>query len=213
MSYSSWHNRDTKSGLVMHEALNLKRYVSKSDMAGFAHQVLIMAIAVILIISGIGYYVSTRPKNNRALAIAGEEWCVESGTLGQACLNARIGGPLVHIYIHRGQPNNYFDFQQRGDYYVLMATGTTNPRWHNQCIGNAYNKPDTTTTSLNPCGSGWGTNFIDYKNCKDIYGNTGIEWKNVHSGKFLAPGNSPGGYQSNTPFILNGPETCFTIFS
>jgi hypothetical protein len=189
---------------------NVRKIMSKKGLgqSGIAHDALAIGIVVVLVISSIGFYVSSRAKN-RAHAISGNQWCVESTVLGQACLNAWNGGPFVRVYIHRGQPNNYFDLRNNsGDIYNLRATGTSNTRWNNQCIGDAYNNRDLASikyqTSLDSCGVGWGTNFT-----VEICSN-GVAFKNVHSGKYLAPGD----FGNGAPFVLNGTKSagCFDEF-
>jgi hypothetical protein len=192
------------------KAKSKKKYFKKfPKRVGLTRKVLFLGLAFVLVVGGVGYYTTTRARN-RVLAASGFEYCVES-IFGQACLNAWNGGPFVNVYTHRGVANNYFEvLQENNDDDIIKATGTSNARWNGQCIGDAYNNSNLQAinyeTSLDPCGSGWGTYFTEYS-CTG----GGTAFKDVHSGKFLAPGN----FSNGANFTLNGPTPssgCFTIY-
>jgi hypothetical protein len=185
--------------------------------AGVSRGMMAVAAAVVLTIGGVGYYASTQ-LSNRAQASSSRQYCIKSLS-GLACLNAWNGGPYVNVYQHTGAINNYFWWHKAyNGHYMLTATGTYNTRWNGQCIGDASNNPSFYDTSLDQCpstltsaGGGWGTNFYPPVNCSNAYG-SGIAFRNVHTGYYLAPGD----YQNGAAWNLGGTgpasDYCFTTY-
>lgn len=121
------------------------------------------------------------------------------------CLNAWNGGPWVNDYTG-GNPaavgNNYFnDLCITGHPCPIQFTG--GGAWNGYCIGDAYNDPGHADASLDPCGSGWGTNFNEIS----CGGGIGVEFYNLHWKGYLGP---PDGAVNGSHWYLNKPTPyCF----
>jgi hypothetical protein len=137
-----------------------------------------------------------------ASAVSGSEFCYNNG--GYACLNSWGGGPWVKVYTGGpdGTQNNYFTAEQLNgsDPASWVIKDTAGNAWNGKCIGDAYNKPGRADTSLDPCGTGWGTNFQAFGCIFNGY--TGFAFKNNHWGGWLGP---PDKYVNGSPFYLNKP--------
>jgi hypothetical protein len=153
-------------------------------------------------------------------ALSGE-FCYYGTSSGLwACLNAWGGGPWVKAYTGgpNGTENNYFEAVQETDgYWYIAYTGNPTSPWYGYCIGDAYNKSGNADTSLDPCGTGWGTNFRlvhgpGYNGCPT--GNY-YAFENIHWPGWLGPiGNPTGGWTNGSVFYLNKPqEFCFGLYS
>ena len=148
-----------------------------------------------------------------ASAASGQQFCFNNG--GWACLNSWNGGPYVKVFTGgpNGTQNNYFTIIRTGSYYGIEDTAGN--AWNGRCIGDAKNDPHLADTSLDACGTGWGTNFIVF------FGNgtngcpTGSDaFYNNHWGGWLGP---PDHWVNGSPFYLNKPSTgpayCFEVHS
>lgn len=125
----------------------------------------------------------------------GLQWCYYSGKF--ACLNAWGGGPWVDTYTggpEDNDTNQMFSTVTEGSYTDLSWTGGSG-----ECIGDAYNSSSYADTSLDPCGSGWGTNFTEGSSgCPQ-----GDDWfYNSHWKGYLGP---VANWTNGSHFYLNKP--------
>jgi hypothetical protein len=148
-----------------------------------------------------------------ASAASGKQFCFNNG--GWACLNSWGGGPWVNVYTGgpNGTQNNHFTIIKTGAYYGIEDTAGN--AWNGKCIGDANNKSGDARTSLDPCGTGWGTNFV-------IVFGTGTDgcpagtdaFYNNHWGGWLGP---PDNWVNGSHFYLNKPfhgaVYCFQVHS
>jgi len=165
---------------------------------------LILATAITLSAGGLAAPAVTSA--TPAAAASGNQICYSNppGT-GYACVNAWNGGPFVKVYT-LGAGNNDFTMISLGNgNYGLKDTGNNN--WAGNCVGDAYNDPNRADTSLNACGSGWGTNFTtSTSGCPAGW----IAFHNNHWNGWLGP---PDSYGNGSPFYLNkGAKICFEFF-
>jgi hypothetical protein len=141
-----------------------------------------------------------------AHAASGNQICY-SNPIGQhyACLNAWNGGPFVKVYT-LGAGNNDFTMINLGGGNVGLEDSGDNP-WASNCVGDAYNDQNHADTSLDACGSGWGTNFTtSTSGCPAGW----IAFHNNHWNAWLGP---PDSYGNGSPFYLNKPnKICFEFF-
>lgn len=121
-------------------------------------------------------------------------------------LNAWNGGPFVNVYHGCANPNGFFTILTGSTYVQLEFTG--GGAWNGQCIGDAYNLPGRSDTSLDSCNpAGWGTNFVLRSTGYCDSGEAAFQ--DAHTGGWLGPG-SP--YGDGTPFYLNKSGFyCFSI--
>jgi hypothetical protein len=144
-------------------------------------------------------------------ATSGLQYCRDTGEW--ACLNAWGGGPWVDVYtggVDRNDSNQQFT--------VIVTNAATNAveieftggsAWNGKCVGDAYNGANYADTSLDPCGTGWGTNFTEGSSgCSQ-----GEYWfKNAHWTGYLGPSSS--GFSNGSHFYLNNRgKTCFGLWT
>jgi len=151
----------------------------------------------------------------KSSAVSGQQYCFYNG--GWACLNSWSGGPWVKVFT--GGPNhtqnNYFTLigGSTGSNWNLEDTGGN--AWSGNCIGDAENNSGRADTSLDACGTGWGTNFtIAYGTGSNGCPDNTILFEDNHWGGWLGPPNNwvnGSSFYLNKP--LNGPLYCFQIFS
>lgn len=143
-----------------------------------------------------------------ASAASGQQFCYYSG--GYACLNAWGGGPWVDVYTSPNTQNNDFTIigGSTGSNWQIEDTGGN--AWSGSCVGDAYNESGQADTSLDPCGTGWGTNFtIAYGTGDNGCPDGTVMFYNNHWGAYLGP---PNGYANGSHFYLNVPEViCFRM--
>ncbi len=137
-------------------------------------------------------------------AASGVEYCNN----GTECLNAWNGGPYVNVENGFPLTNNYFEASNDTASGSWFIEDTDGGHWDGSCIGDWYNSPDYSNSSLDPCPSetssgGWGTNW-SYHSCDS---NNGVAFQNNHYGGWLSPTGSANG----DPFNNDGPYTCFVI--
>ncbi len=163
------------------------------------YKIALITSAIVLIA---GFSMTFGSSTAHALVL-GNEYCI-----GTECLNAWNGGPYVNVENGFPLTNNYFTAANdtaSGSWYIEDTDGG---HWDGNCIGDWYNSPDYSNSSLDPCpsetsGGGWGTNW-SYHSCDD--GN-GVAFKNNHTGGYLYPTGSANGDAFNN----DGPYTCFVI--
>lgn len=149
----------------------------------------------------IGTVLVTGISEASASAPSGFEYC-----LGYDCLNSWNGGPWVNVYTGgTGTPNNYFTvFCTATGNCTIKDTGGN--AWAGHCIGDAYNDPNNASTSLDVCGSGWGTNFKAVDSGCSI---TSLAFYNVHWKGYLGP---PSGAVNGSHWYLNKTQKyCFNM--
>lgn len=128
------------------------------------------------------------------------QYCYSDGNVW-ACLNAWNGGPWVRVYENVGTTNNNFEIMETpNNFWVIQYFGKGNP--NGGCVGDAYNQSGRADASLDPCGSGWGTNFILVPNPP---GGGKFAFYNNHWRGWLCPSNN---YNNGTPFYLNSNQEC-----
>jgi len=133
--------------------------------------------------------------------VFGNEYC-----LTYDCLNSWNGGPWVNVYTGGadGTPNNYFTVLCNTTTGNCTIEDTGGNAWAGHCIGDAYNDPNNASTSLDVCGSGWGTNF---KYVTSGCGPIGVAFYNNHWKGYLGP---PSGAVNGSHWYLNKPtKYCF----
>lgn len=160
----------------------------------------VLAAAILL---SIGTVLVTGIPEASASAPSGNEFC-----FGSDCLNSWNGGPWVNVFTGgpNGTPNNGFTLIGFGNTVNIEDTGGN--AWDGKCIGDAYNDSVHADTSLDPCGSGWGTNFtLVTKGCAI---NAGAFYNN-HWGGYLGP---PNGAVNGSHWYLNkSTPYCFTEYN
>jgi hypothetical protein len=176
------------------------------------HRIGVSAGAIIL---SIGAVLATGMPE--ASAASGQQFCYDNG--GYACLNSWGGGPYVNVYT--GGPNTQNnDFTliggSNGNNWNLEDTGGN--AWSGKCIGDASNESGQANTSLDPCGTGWGTNFtIAYGTGDNGCPDNTIELYDNHWNGYLGPKNTNGSGNTNgSAFYLNKPKStplCFEMFN
>jgi hypothetical protein len=141
------------------------------------------------------------PATGQQEVLLSGEFCYNHGGPPWACLNSWDGGPWVKAYTAGpdGTDNNYFEVNllSNGD---LTIQDIAQNAWKGKCIGDAYNNSGRADTSLNPCATGWGTNFALVAGCPD---NT-IGFYDLHWKGYLGP---PSGWVNGSVFYLNKPAS------
>jgi hypothetical protein len=179
-------------------------------MHGFKRK---LGFVLILLLGTFGLAVGTGAVPAHANG-SGNQWCNSVGY----CFNAWNGGPFIRSYGY-GSTITHNDFSWVPNYSECNGGITTSTcpghgvpagqgiggiqytgggSWNGQCVGDAYNDPGRADTSLDPCGSGWGTNYV-----YDVSNNCGSGWVilyDIHWNGLIYIPDSNGGviYQNNS---------------
>ena len=142
------------------------------------------------------------PASRRPLPSYGFQYCYYNQKY--ACVNAWGGGPWVDTYTGGPEGN---DTNQL--FTVISTASGVGLSWtggNGECVGDAYNNSGYADTSLDPCGSGWGTNFTTGNSgCKD---SSDTWFYNTHWHGYLGP---PSGWTNGSHFYLDKPGPyCFS---
>lgn len=136
-----------------------------------------------------------------AAAASGTQFCYHSGSKA-ACLNAWGGGPWVNTYT--GGPNT-----QNNDFTISVSEikDTGGNAWSGDCIGDAHNSASYADVSLDPCGTGVGTQFIvSTSGCESNQ----VSFYNIQWNGYLGPVDN---WVNGSHFYLNKPTPyCFTMY-
>jgi hypothetical protein len=131
------------------------------------------------------------------------QWCFEAGGGPWACLGT---DPFDEwVFVDTNGPGDVvddnFDVHQESDgYWYIQSQKIT--VGGGECVGDAYNKSGYADTSLDPCGTGWGTNFIAYIGTSSgvCPNNSSIAFYNTHWKGWLGP---PSNWSRGSEFYLN----------
>jgi hypothetical protein len=130
------------------------------------------------------------------------QWCYEAGAGPWACLGTAAMGEWV--FVDTFGPGNVvddnFDVHQESDGYWYIQSQKLGPG-SGECVGDAYNNSGYADTSLDPCGTGWGTNFEAYiGTAGGCPNNSSVAFYNTHWKGWLGP---PSNWSQGSEFYLN----------
>jgi hypothetical protein len=128
-------------------------------------------------------------------------WCYKAGGGPYACLSVS-GNMGPWVVVSTAGPNgdvfDEFDVHQESDGYWDIESGAPG----GGCVGDAYNESGYADTSLDPCGTGWGTNFEAYIGTSSgvCPNNSSVAFYNTHWKGWLGP---PVPWSNGSEFYLN----------